>query len=432
MTTEKIGACRVGGLLISASYGIGFLFGSGELAVRTGMAGSLYAIATATGMAILALCARRLWIIGLPIWDSLGNAYGIHVKHSVALLSLIWMAGVLAAQIQGGLAVMTLIGLPGAAGFALLIILIVTASSMRLSTLSVCFTCCLIASNFLLLYAIASVGRLDIYWHALPLFVHDARHLPIFDLLTTAVAVCFLVITGADYQQFVIAARRSIDARRGCFLAALFLLITGFLPASAVIATRSDYSNLSDAKQIIPIILENTVRSAGHEAKIMTLIVLICAALGAGAAITRAMTSAVASCIVIRPRYRQGVPCLIIMGSSIVAARGQGIVQTIVGLNIVFIAAIGVLFVLHTLGIMVSPKRARWMMGLGFATSLAIYLIDWMKIIEIPTYISLLGGLLVSLAIALPEKITKRHDVLSEQEEDPMPLHEASQHHELH
>ena len=101
-------AVQVAALLVSASYGIGFLFGSGEMAVAHGMAGSIYGLATAAGMLVLALLSARLWASGTPIWDMFGKVYGPQFLRIVALLSIIWMSGVLAAQIQGGVAVLQL------------------------------------------------------------------------------------------------------------------------------------------------------------------------------------------------------------------------------------------------------------------------------------------------------------------------------------
>ena len=105
---RALGSLQVAALLVSASYGIGFLFGSGELALSHGMAGSIYGVATGFGMLVLAVFARQLWATGLPVWDLFGRAYGRQLQGVVALLSLIWMSGVLAAQIQGGVAVLEL------------------------------------------------------------------------------------------------------------------------------------------------------------------------------------------------------------------------------------------------------------------------------------------------------------------------------------
>ncbi|WP_254213978.1 hypothetical protein [Burkholderia multivorans] len=93
MTSHRLDALQVGALLVSASYGIAFLFGSGEMAMRWGMAGSLYAVVTALGMVVLAACARRLWAAAELIWEVFGRAYGDVIRKGVALLSLTWMAG---------------------------------------------------------------------------------------------------------------------------------------------------------------------------------------------------------------------------------------------------------------------------------------------------------------------------------------------------
>src|SRR5690349_990608 len=108
---RTLGTFQVAALLVSASYGIGFLFGSGEMALAHGMAGSLYGVATAAGMLLLTLVAARVWHGGTAIWDLFGQACGPAMKNVVALLSIVWMAGVLAAQIHGGVAIMRLLGL---------------------------------------------------------------------------------------------------------------------------------------------------------------------------------------------------------------------------------------------------------------------------------------------------------------------------------
>ena len=103
---RTLGSLQVGALLISASYGIGFLFGSGESALRYGMAGAMYGVATAAGMIAMAAFAGRLWIAGRAVWDLLGDRAGERVRRLVAALSVVWMAGVLAAQIHGASAVL--------------------------------------------------------------------------------------------------------------------------------------------------------------------------------------------------------------------------------------------------------------------------------------------------------------------------------------
>ena len=75
MSARALNALQVAALLVSASYGIGFLFGSGELAIDHGMAGSVYGLATGAGMWLLALLAASmasarvdLGALRQPVW----------------------------------------------------------------------------------------------------------------------------------------------------------------------------------------------------------------------------------------------------------------------------------------------------------------------------------------------------------------------------
>ena len=173
MTTRVLGVLQVAALLVSASYGIGFLFGSGEMALSQGMAGGLYGVATALGMLALATFARRLWKLGVPVWELFGQAFGQPIQRAVAMLSLVWMSGVLAAQIAGGVAIARVMGLPGFVPQALVLALILGASRLDLRVASRLFAACLLASALVLLYALADAGGLALYAQAAPMFVRD-------------------------------------------------------------------------------------------------------------------------------------------------------------------------------------------------------------------------------------------------------------------
>jgi SSS family solute:Na+ symporter len=171
-------AWQVATLLVSASYGIGFLFGSGEVAMHWGMAGSIYAMVTALGIAALAFAAPKIWRCGLQIWQVLGAAYGASVRKLVALLSVVWMSGVLAAQIHGGVAVVKLMGLPALPAYALMLAMIFLASRMHLALAAKVFAMCLAASSLLLLYAVFSVDGMPVLLKAVPTFAADLHRKP--------------------------------------------------------------------------------------------------------------------------------------------------------------------------------------------------------------------------------------------------------------
>ena len=212
VTTRTLGALQVAALLVSASYGIGFLFGSGEMALSHGMAGGLYGVATALGMLALATFAGRLWKLGVPVWELFGQAFGQPIQRAVALLSLVWMSGVLAAQIAGAVAIAQVMGLPAYFSHALVLALILGASRLDLRVASRLFAACLLASALVLLYALAEAGGLALYAQAAPLFVRDLGGFSPARLVSIVLAVGLLVCLGADYHQFVLAARRPPDA----------------------------------------------------------------------------------------------------------------------------------------------------------------------------------------------------------------------------
>lgn len=414
MKQGSIGCLRVAALLISASYGIGFLFGSGELALRIGMAGSLYAVATALGMTVLAFIAPRLWRDGRAIWDVLGEAFGPAVHRSVALLSFVWMTGVLAAQIQGGVAVLGLLGAPRPIAYSAMLALVVLASGIELKWASTAFACLLVGSNLVLFDVIFRAGSVGLYLHAPLIFAHDIRQLPPADTLITVLAVGFLVVTGADYQQFIFVARRSVDAWFGCLLAASFLLLTGFAPAAAVIATGVVPGSFRtvDAKAIVPLILTHAATPLGAIAQASVLLVLLGAALGSGSAITRAMTAALMSQLN-GSAFRLSTGRRLIFTTStgllaaLIAMRGQAIVDTMVALNIVYIASVGVMLIRHALGFHTTRSQAQTTMAVGFLVALLMYVVS-STLTPLPAYAPLIAGLGVSCLVAAFADLARR------------------------
>ena len=402
---RALGSLQVAALLVSASYGIGFLFGSGELALSHGMAGSIYGVATGFGMLVLAAFARQLWATGLPVWDLFGRAYGKQLQGVVALLSLIWMSGVLAAQIQGGVAVLELLGLEQTHSHLVILLLIYGASRLDLRFASALFAMCLLASAAVLVYALVVANGMGVYLQAIPAFTEDLSTFSASRVVAISLAVGLLVCTGADYQQFVLAARSPLAAVGGCVLAGLLLFVIAFLPSAVVVAMQSGgmLGDLVDTKQVVPRVLGQVAGSVGQGADKLMLIALSVAALGAGAAILRAMTEALACAASGSRSAGHPMFALIALGlSALLASRDQGIVDTMVSVNVVYIASIGVCFATMVSGILVPPQHARWIVAVGFAASVAVHLAGWLgQYGEDTDMVSLLLGCFLSAGTAL-------------------------------
>jgi SSS family solute:Na+ symporter len=401
MRDERLGPLQVAALLVSASYGIGFLFGSGELAVSYGMAGCLYPWLTALGMLLLAVLAGRVWQLGMPLWDVFGQSYGPAVKRYVALLSMIWMTGVLAAQIQGAATTLALASVSRPLSLPIVLTLIVIAAHLRLGLASKVFSLCLLASSVVLLVAVIDLRGIDTYLHALPRFAADLPRVGGAPVATMTIAVVFLVLTGADYQQFIIAASHRAGAQLGCALAAVVLTIVGALPAAAVLAAvhAGLIAHADNAKEAIPLILAHMSDRLGHGAGAAMLMTLLAAALGSGAAIVRAMTDAVlALSAAPRSHARLQVSIAVVLLGGVVATRGQAIVETMVDLNIVYIASIAPLFAYRLLNIDVSGFAAQRSLLAGFAVSSALYATKWLGIVSGHVEMVFLGvGILASV-----------------------------------
>lgn len=380
MTVRTLGALQVATLLVSASYGIGFLFGSGEYALRHGMGGAIYGIATGAGMLAMATFAGRLWHAGRNVWDLFGDRFGDRVRRLVALLSIIWMAGVLAAQIHGAVAVVRLLGVAAPWATAIAVALILAASRIQLRLASAIFSACLGASALVLLYALVRADGLRIYASAIPALAVSLPSIGAAQCLTIAVGVGLLACTGADYHQFVLAARDRRSAIAGCVLAGVALLFLAFLPPAVVLASIAGpaWPGVADPKQAVPQALALAARDISAAGGVLMLAMLGLAALGSGAAILRAMESALESAQTGVTSCRPLTLALVALGFALaLTMTGLPIVDTMVSVNVVYIASVGVSLVALLRGGPTAHPDETWVIGAGFVGSVAAYLFAW-------------------------------------------------------
>lgn len=408
--SRALNSLQVAALLVSCSYGIGFLFGSGEMALQHGMAGSIYGLATGIGMLLLAGFAARLWRGGAAIWDLLGRAYGPSVKHAVAALSIVWMAGVLAAQIHGGVAIMQLLGLKGWPAFGAILACMFGASRLHLGLASKIFTVLLLSSGFVLLCVLFSGSGAQFYARSPALFLRDLATFDGASLVSITVAITALVCTGADYHQFLLAARRPLDATVGCLLAAAALIALSFVPASVVLGLQHEggLGSLADTRQVIPFALTQAAEGLGIASLgAMFLAGLLGAALGCGAAIVRAMASALEAATQGRIDDARAWPsALVLCLGAALAVRGQGIVATMVSVNVIYIASIAVTFVCMVAGRPLPLRAAKGAMCFGFAASTAVYVAHRARPAEgNADLMSLVAGLVASVLVCAVDSL---------------------------
>jgi SSS family solute:Na+ symporter len=408
MADRTLSVWHVASLLVSTSCGIGFLLGTGELALHQGMAACLYAVATAAGLVALAWAAPHFWKTGQSVWAYFRMLYGPTVSHPIALLSLIWMTGVLSAQIRGASSILALSGMPHTASIITIDCLVIGLSFMRLSWLSSLFAFCMCGCSVVLAYVLIKAHSLTAWVHAPASFVQSIRAQPDVHVELTLLSVIAMVVFGADYQQFPIEARTPTGARLGCLIAAVIVFSVGFLPASAVITSASVWhlGTLPDPVQAVPQLLILSLPTFGHIAAVTVVLVLLTTALGSACSILRAMTDATAAL-----PYGSQLPSVIhrtlpVCAATLVAVHGQSMINIMITLNIVYLAAAAPLLGLTLFGLQISDRAARRSMFTGLIIVSTCLLIECTHTIHMPESITLAIAWPCALTVALRSRIS--------------------------
>ncbi|MEM5461143.1 hypothetical protein VSR69_41090 [Paraburkholderia phytofirmans] len=153
-------------------------------------------------------------------------------------------------------------------------------------------------------------------------------------------------------------------------------------------------SGLTDTASAIPWIMLQTSGAMG----LVCIGVILLSALGSGTAITRAMSSALDGLRAGDGRYGYASRLLIVIGCAI-ATDGQAIVSTIVSLNIVYVAAVGLPLLLHERGRRFTPHCASAVLLSGAIVSLLVSAMHWTGVGNLPGWLPLPAGLLASTCV---------------------------------
>lgn len=344
MNERTLSAANVAILLVSASYGIGFVFGTGELSRSIGMAASLYAVATAAGMLCLAFFAVAFWRVGAPVW-AVFRQKSVHLERGVAILSSLWLLGIFAVQLQGAAAVLHLNWGLEQMQYPLVGLLAWTLSRIRPGKLGILFSVFLVAASMSLCIAVFKMDGVDIYVGSLSSLVHDTHtHLPWRHTAVIVLSTIALAILGADYQQFVVLARSPRAAIAGCILAAVVILLISPLPASAVLAAirQGQLPEAVSAKESIPYLV--ALPFGGRDTMIgkWVLVGLFAAALGSSATIAMAASQAMKRALHWERLSETSVSILVVLAGIAVAQTGYSMIGLIVSLNTLFLTTIAV------------------------------------------------------------------------------------------
>lgn len=416
MNKRSLGPWNVAILLVSASYGIGFVFGTGELARTVGMASSLYAAATGIGMLFLAVAAGTFWRLGTPIWG-LFRGKNAALESGVALLSSVWLLGIFSVQLQGAAAVLGLnFGLTPVWQYAIAGLLVWGLGRLRPGRLGAVFSVFLAAASASLVVVIVLNNGIGLYGRSLALLATDAaRYLSVSDIGVTMLSTIALVVLGADYQQFVILARSRRAAVLGCVLAGVLVMLISTLPSTAVLAAMQA-GHLPDglaAKETIPFLVVEPFGGSHTGVGKGILCALLLAALGSGAAVAMAAAHAMRQALSWH-RAPDGVVSLaVVLGGIGIAQIGTSMVGLIVSINTLFLATVAVPLVATLIGYG-GGRSTAWAMCASFVSALTMLcvspLLAWHASAWVSALVGIACGALVLVGVALYEA---RADVAS-------------------
>ncbi|MBD0343720.1 MAG: hypothetical protein ICV63_02550, partial [Coleofasciculus sp. Co-bin14] len=234
--TRKLDAFSLAALLVSAHYGLGFVFGTAEKALTVGIAGSLYAVSISVGTIAALGLAKFYWTQVEQIWTLLGNRYGNLVKIFVGLLIWSSLIGIEAVQIISGAFVLKVLGLPVLPSMVGLAILFTIISLLPVEEASWIFQA-LLALNFLaLLYGLWVLHGLPDYLRSPIEFIPSLKLVNPPDLVGISLSTTLLVLIDMKCQQFIVQTKDVRSVYQGSVLAAILILWLALLPSSVVVA----------------------------------------------------------------------------------------------------------------------------------------------------------------------------------------------------
>ena len=274
MTDFLLAGRRLGVVLCAAAmaathFGGGALMGGASYGFQHGVSGAWYGISTGIGLLLLALLtAGRFRALGLyTVPDVLAARYGgAAVRPLGALLSLVALVGILAAQVNAARGAFSIVGLEGpeAAVVATLVFIAYTAiGGLWAATISDVVQIAVAGvgitiAGFVVMSRASELGGLQ------AVLAHKGVGEEYFQLtgagpsliLWLLLPTVMYTLIGQDFSQRLFAARDAAVARRAAFLGGLLLIAISFFPAVVGMGARG-LSDLSDSTRSVPWVLQN-------------------------------------------------------------------------------------------------------------------------------------------------------------------------------
>lgn len=250
--------------LAATHLGGGFILGSGEAGYLTGVSGIWYGASTGLGLLLLGfLFASKLRSLSLTtVADYLEERYGgKSVRTIAAILSLIAIVGILAAQVKAAEGIMIMLGFNATFGAVVATVIFIgyTALSGMWGVTVTDFVQVIIAGGGIVVasvlaffkvggfqgissqvsisgfFSFTSIGLDSIAWILLPTVMYT--------------------LIGQDFLQRLFSAKDQSTARKSGIASGVLLIAISFFPVLAGMVAQVLYPNLDNARSAIPILV---------------------------------------------------------------------------------------------------------------------------------------------------------------------------------
>ncbi|MFW6278581.1 MAG: sodium:solute symporter family protein [Bacillota bacterium] len=268
---RRLGLLLTAGALAATHFGGGMVLGGGEDGFIYGLSGSWYGIACGIGLILLGFLTaskfRTLAFYTVP--DYLEYRYGGKTLRVLgALLSVIAIIGIIAAQVIAARGALEILGITGNTGaiLATLIFIIYTALGGLWAATITDFIQVIIAGVGVIFGAILVLGDVGGF-SGLQEMIESSRgamengYYSIWGrggtaILWLSLPTIMYTLIGQDFYQRLLAAKDEITARKASFVGGVFLIIMSVFPAIMGMGARGYFPEMTDGEAAVPQMIE--------------------------------------------------------------------------------------------------------------------------------------------------------------------------------
>ena len=268
---RRLGLLLTAGALAATHFGGGMVMGGGEYGFIHGLSGAWYGISCGVGLMFLAFLTaskfRNLSLFTVP--DYLEQRYKSKTVRALgALLSLIALTGILAAQVLAARGALAILGITGNTGtiVATIIFIVYTALGGLWAATITDFIQVIIAGVGVIVASTLILGNsggfsglqqmIQTSQQAIDPGYFNVFGMAFKSIIWLLVPTIMYTLIGQDFYQRLFAAKDGITAKRASLIGGIFLIIISFFPVIIGIGAKAYFPELTDGSLAVPTIVK--------------------------------------------------------------------------------------------------------------------------------------------------------------------------------